>query len=128
MTVSKQIIEVLDTLCAKFGIAVDWTSDNIIPYVTSLIGKLVTFEIWTSVAWIVFMLIPVIAWIVFLKKTWASNHDDVDYAIPVEMCSVFGSLVALAAFITQTMDIIKCVTFPELFVYEYVLRFIENMH
>ena len=128
MTVSNQIIEVMDAICAKFGIAIDWTSDNIIPYVTTLIGKLVAFEIWTSVAWMVFMLIPVIAWVIFLKKTWADKHDDSDYAIPVEMCSVFGSGIVLMVFITQTMDIIKCVTFPELFVYEYILNFIENMH
>ena len=128
MTVRNQIIEVMDAICAKFGIAIDWTSDNIIPYVTTLIGKLVAFEIWTSVAWMVFMLIPVIAWVIFLKKTWADKHDDSDYAIPVEMCSVFGSGIVLMVFITQTMDIIKCVTFPELFVYEYILNFIENMH
>ena len=31
MTVSEQIIQVIDALCEKFGIAIDWTTQNIIP-------------------------------------------------------------------------------------------------
>ena len=30
---SQQIIEVLDYLFEKFGIAIDWTSENIMPYI-----------------------------------------------------------------------------------------------
>lgn len=128
MTVSNQIIEVLDAICTKFGIAIDWTSDNVIPYVTTLIGKLVRYEIWTSVAFMVFMSILIIAVIIFLKKTWPVYHTNVDYAMPVSMLSAIIFIAFIAAIVSQTLQIIKCVTFPELFVYEYVLRFIENMH
>ena len=30
MTVSEQIIQVLDALCEKFGLVIDWTSENAI--------------------------------------------------------------------------------------------------
>lgn len=36
MTVSEQIISVLDALCEKFGIAINWTEENVIPYVEIL--------------------------------------------------------------------------------------------
>lgn len=32
MQVSDQIIQVLDAICDKFGLAVDWTSTNVLPY------------------------------------------------------------------------------------------------
>ena len=32
MKVSNQIIEVLEYLCQKFGIVIDWTSESILPY------------------------------------------------------------------------------------------------
>ena len=39
MKVSEQIIQVLDALCAKLGMAIDWTADNVIPYIEKLCGK-----------------------------------------------------------------------------------------
>lgn len=60
MTVSDQIIQVLDNLCEKFGLAIDWTSENVIPYLTTLCTKLVSYEIWTSVAWLAFF--PLAFW------------------------------------------------------------------
>ena len=55
MSFSSQFIEVLDALCAKFGIVIDWTSQNVMPYLTDLATRLVSYEIWTSAAWIVIL-------------------------------------------------------------------------
>ena len=41
MTVSEQIIQVVDMLCEKFGMAIDWTGENVIPYIEVLCKKLV---------------------------------------------------------------------------------------
>lgn len=50
---SNEIIKVIDALAAKFGIAVDWTSANVLPYLETLCGKYVDYEIMTSAVWIV---------------------------------------------------------------------------
>lgn len=50
MTVSNQIIAVLDAICEKFGIVIDWTASNIMPYLQDLCKRIVTYEIATSVA------------------------------------------------------------------------------
>ena len=68
MVVSEQIIQVLDNLCMKLGLAIDWTSENVAPYLTVLCTKLVSYEIWTSVAWLVFATIPLIIVISFTVK------------------------------------------------------------
>lgn len=39
MQVSNQIIEVLDYLCSKIGITIDWTESNVLPYVQTLLEK-----------------------------------------------------------------------------------------
>ena len=49
---SEEIIKVLDVLAEKFGLAVDWTSENVIPYLEQLCGKYVNYEIATSVVWL----------------------------------------------------------------------------
>lgn len=51
---SEEIIKVLDALAEKFGLAVDWTSANVIPYLEQLCGKYVNYEIVTSVIWLLF--------------------------------------------------------------------------
>ena len=39
MQVSDQIIQVLDALCEKFGIVINWSGENVIPYLQELIKK-----------------------------------------------------------------------------------------
>ena len=36
---SEKIIKVIDALADKFGLAIDWTSANVMPYVQDLTGK-----------------------------------------------------------------------------------------
>lgn len=50
---SEEIIKVLDNLAERFGVAVDWTSINVIPYLQELCSKYITYEIATSVTWLV---------------------------------------------------------------------------
>lgn len=83
MEFSKEIINVLDYLCGKFGIAIDWTSDNVIPLIENLCGKFIRYEVFTSIAWIV--IIPVITGIIAValyithKKASSVGWDSYNY-------------------------------------------------
>ena len=46
---SKEIIKILDALAEKAGLAIDWTSANVFPYLQQLCSKYVTYEITTSI-------------------------------------------------------------------------------
>ena len=43
MEISEQVIKVLDAVCDKFGIAIDWTSNNVIPYIEQIGNKIIDF-------------------------------------------------------------------------------------
>lgn len=49
---SEEIIKVLDALGEKFGVAINWTSANVMPYLQKLCGKYVTYKIATSIVWL----------------------------------------------------------------------------
>ena len=51
--VSDQIIKVLDNLCEKFGLAIDWSSKNIQPYLEELMAKAVNYKIAMSIMWLI---------------------------------------------------------------------------
>lgn len=130
MTVSEQIIQVLNALCEKFGIVIDWTSANVIPYLGTLCGKLVSYEIWTSVAWMAFMVVLSIIGIIVAKVLYEKIRDafEVDdfWQIPVVTCLTVVWLATIVVLGTQVMDIIKCVTFPEMYVFEYVTNLVKS--
>ena len=136
MTVSEQIIKVLDALCEKFGLAIDWTSENVIPYLTTLGGKLISYEIWTSVFWIGLMTVLSIAGVIATKKLYPvfkkgiEEEHYLDCGWEIASGFAIAGLVALyvaTIFVigTQIVDIIKCTTFPESYIIEYVQNMIK---
>ena len=139
MTASEQIIQVIDALCEKFGIAIDWTSENVIPYIETLCGKLVGYEIGTSIAWMAIWLVVSICSVVATKKLTPIFKNKIEEEKQKRYCTSdwgFGAGFAIAGLViinfitvmvvcTQIMDIIKCVTFPEMYVFEYVQRIIS---
>ena len=62
MSFSQEIINVLNYLGQKFGIAIDWTSENVMPYLQELAARYIKYEIFTSIAWMI--AIPVITLII----------------------------------------------------------------
>ena len=128
MTVSNQIIQVLDALCEKFGIVVDWTATNVMPQLEVLCGKFIRFEIWTSVFWMVFVAVGLMfCWIVFgaTRKGAIERHYDIDHLVPFVnvVAGVCGVIMILAFFGVvgkQSYDIVEAVTFPEKTLFDYV--------
>lgn len=137
MTASEQIIQVIDALCAKLGIAIDWTSENVIPYIEILCRKLVSYEIWTSVFSMVIWLSITIASIVAAKKFYPifkngldedKRNYDVGWTFLTAIAVIFLiiiNIITICIIEQQIMDIIKCVTFPEMYVFEYVQKLIS---
>ena len=120
MSFSSQFIEVLDALCDKIGIAIDWTSQNVVPYVTDLATRIITYEIWTSAAWIV---IAVIVFLIAWKMTKnMCKEDRLDYEWVLGW--VVRILIGVFCFITivfQVFDIIEALALPEKILYDFVM-------
>lgn len=121
MSFSSQFIEVLDALCAKFGIVIDWTSQNVIPYLTDLATRLVNYEIWTSVAWIVIL---GVAFIVIWKLTKnARKNDSYDNEINCigawVVCGII-SFIFVTVTCVEIFDIIRALTIPEVVIYGFL--------
>ena len=57
MTFSEEFIKIMDYVGSKLGFVIDWTSQNIVPYMSELGQRIVNYEIATSSAYIVMFLI-----------------------------------------------------------------------
>ena len=79
---SEEIIKVLDNLGEKFGIAIDWTSQNIMPYIQELMNRYRSYFITSCAIWLILELVLlVISIVVFrgcLKEKEKNNYWDWD--------------------------------------------------
>lgn len=118
MYISDEIIKILNYLCEKLGIVINWTDTNVIPYIELLCAKFIKWEIATSIVWIVIGAILIVAGSLSLKRL-------------MKYCDEFGKVASLVIFIliiviafiviiVQVFDIVECLTFPEKVIYEYI--------
>lgn len=134
MSVSNEIIKVIDALAEKFGVAVDWTSENIIPYLEQLCDKYINYEIATSVVWIVFgvFLISSCKWGLKIAQNCDVKHEknrynDWDFIANLTRAGTVIAIVAgVIVIIFQTFDIITCLTFPEKIILKELKSLINN--
>lgn len=139
MTVSEQIIQVFDMLCKKFGIAINWTNENVIPYLEILCRKLVTYEVVTSIVWVVIAALMIIGSIIAVKKLSPTfkrglEENKRNYDCGWEVGTVFAiiglviiNVVSVCMITSQIMDIIKCAVFPEMHVFEYISALVDTI-
>ena len=106
---SDAIIKVLNELCDKFGIAIDWTSDNVVPYLQDLMVRYSKYICYTSIMWLVIGLIIMVVFAVLLYK-----HLKQDYAEGF-IAFLLGCGILLGAWdvVNQVIDIIEITTIPE---------------
>lgn len=132
---SDEIIKLLDDLGQRFGIAIDWSSENVIPYIQDLISRYVNYEVMTSVAWIVIALIVIIGCSIGISaiNKYANKVLEEDYYSDWD----FGKWVAICIFIIiigcfviciicQVFDIVICYTIPEKMIFEYLNSLLSN--
>lgn len=113
MNVSEQIITVLDDLCRRFGIVIDWTSQNIAPYLTELAEKFIAFEVKTSWFWIIAALsVAALFWIMSLVCLLIHGFDS-EGSICLGVVAIVFTVIAIFVSGSQIYDIITCETFPE---------------
>lgn len=138
---SAQIIEVLNNICEKFGIAVDWTSKNIQPYLKELMTKCINYKLATDIVWLVVGIVLLIIGGVLLRFAFNNNrkyHEIKDYYERMYsnldetagfqfMSGCICLVIAVVLTLYFTINLITCVTFPEKIILDMVRSYLGNM-
>lgn len=132
---SEEIIKVLDALGEKFGIAINWTSENVMPYLQQLCRKYITYEIATSVVWLLIGICLLFIGKYLIEKAkqyWKRYEEEEDSDFNI-MAIIFRTLagcviiVGIIVILCQMMDIVTCVTFPEKMLIEEMQSFYRRL-
>ena len=111
---SDEIIKILDDLGRRFGIVIDWSSENVMPYLQDLMSRYIKYETMTSIMWMAIGVIGLLLGIIFIYKGFKS--DDPEFAT----IFIFVAIACIVIIIFQISDIITVNTIPEKMIYEYL--------
>lgn len=117
MTINEQTLQ---ELAKQFGLALDWSNNNVIPYLQDLAQRVITYEFRSSIFWIVIGAIFILIGIVIVILGIRSGVDDViGFTVCVAIFLWFAGIWIVGA---QINDIILCETLPE----KILLRYIQT--
>lgn len=126
MNVSEQIINVLDNLCQKFGIAIDWSAQNVLPYIKELMARFINWEIAVSIIWIVLGVVMIIIGTTSTRYIW-KRKDKYDYFGDPDEGITWGFIVSIALVVigvlvslVQCFDIVEAIYLPEKTIYDFI--------
>ncbi|HBF5857557.1 TPA: hypothetical protein KOR84_001936 [Clostridioides difficile] len=119
MEFSEQIIKILDNLSDKFGMTIDWSNKNVIPYLQTLTTKYINYEVDISIFWIIICLIGIIVGALLIYIDWKDDEDDLPVYATIGLLIIIFSAVFI---IIQSIDIITAKTFPEKIILNYLLE------
>lgn len=129
---SEEIIKVLDDLGDRFGIAIDWTSENVLPYLQNLMDRFITYNIVMDILYIVICAIIIVGTIIGIPKISRYAKEKMeedpisDWGCGVIVINVFwvvASIFSTIFLLMSVADIIRCVTIPEIVVFNYLQQF-----
>lgn len=146
MTFSEQFKDIFNMLCEKIGVAIDWTQENIIPYVMELCKRFVILNIVEEALWLVSGIIAVVV-IGFLFKAIfkdykrsADTRDDtfwwdwysncISPKVGTIFVFVFGGVALLFGLIMipcSISELLKWAIVPEIQLIEEITSFISAM-
>lgn len=127
MSVSNEIIKVLDELTKKFGVVIDWASQNVLPQIQDFLARYVKYEIVSySIKSVISLIIVIIASIMMFKVIKPCINRDKesvfydDYYHEMSLTGFIVGLVSGAAFLIALIlggfnigDLIKWIIVPE---------------
>lgn len=109
---SQEIIKVLDNLAQKFGVAIDWTSQNILPYLQDLMSRYISLQNAYAVTWIVISaIILIISFIIMFKSINKIKKDSKQikfYDVLDDSPSAFFGIICSSLFILIFSVVILC--------------------
>lgn len=118
---------ILDDLAERFGVVIDWTSENVMPQIQQLCTEIVTYKATIYLGWAIALGILVIIVAALLVRLYKINYQNYDENLEciVSLGTIFIVLPLIALTVWFTMQYVKTQTAPSLVVIDYLNKFIR---
>lgn len=134
ITFSSQFIEIFDHLCQKFGVVIDWSAQNVIPYITALCGRIANYLIFKNII-LIFAFIGVFYLFWRFSKPCCSKENkwdpDFQYCKSMNISYILGWLgrgigaaFTIGMSISALLTIVRCIYLPEFVIIDCLSAFL----
>ena len=122
---SEEIIKVLDNLGQKFGIAIDWTSQNVLPYLQDLMNRFISLQNAKAITLIVILSILVIATIILMVIgiRVGKREDDGEIIFMAVFIGIIILICLVVPLICNIFGLMQNIYTPELTLLEYITNY-----
>ena len=136
MQISNEIIKVFEYMSGKLGIALDWTSESILPYIQDLCDR---YVIYCTVMNIITLIVGAIVtyysakFFTYIRTNknfgcvFRYSDDDTISRIVLYCISIIAFIVGLDIIVIQVFDLVECATIPEKIIYEFITSEINKL-
>ena len=112
--IAQDMIEVMEYLSDKFGVVVDWSSTDLVPYLKEICNKIVAYKQGIAWLWIIVAIVLAVAGIALIILGMVNDCGELIFA------GVCGIIIAVIIAIVNGYTLIACNTFPEKVVLDYI--------
>lgn len=148
MTFSEQFKEIFELICEKIGVVIDWSQENVVPYVMDFLKRYVAYNIVEEILLILFSTVLIVGVVIFFriivkdrarceskKKDTAfwdyySYNKNVDPGFGAVFSFVFGGAIlvgAIVMFCSGISELLKWCLVPEFQIVEKISYLISTM-
>lgn len=134
-----EVIKVLEHLGKQFGVAIDWSSANVMPYLQDLMPRIVKYGIYQNISDIIYCLVFLLVIALIARKLYktsykyasiyekTNDYDDKSTAMFFTtafmislVITTITTIIALCTIKTSINEIIELSTVPEKYVIELI--------
>ena len=146
---SSEVIKILDELAQRLGIVIDWTSENVMPYLMELYERFITYKIVINCIPIVLLIVFIVAFVIYLnkyfkckelvRKTKENNlffnihqylhnteiYKETGFCEALRFALVVGTVIfSLTCILYAIPNLLQLIFIPELYMLDYLSNYI----
>ena len=123
MTFSEQLIHLIDEFAKRIGVVIDWTNDNVMPYLSDLITRYGQFHLTTnSIMFVICLLVSILCLWGWIKVVKCFLSDDIYDLYGLEVFAililVIATIISLLGLFHFGYQMIQLLFIPEWFILE----------
>ena len=148
MTFSEQFKEIFELICEKIGVVIDWSQENVVPFVMDFLKRYVAYNIVEEILLILFSFALIIGVVIVFKIIikdrarceskkkdtafwdYYSYDKDVEAGLGAVFIFVFGSIILVGGIVmlfSGISELLKWCFVPEFQIVEKISYLISTM-